>query len=116
MIDFVIELAKNYYSKLIFVHVDQQEDLEEESKQKLKDKVDALEYSMIDYHEVVHDDLVEGLLNFIKEHDGDWLAMTTHTTSIFDKLFHSSLTTKMLRNSPVPLLIFNQFKSDIIVL
>jgi len=116
MIQFVVGLAEKYYSKLIFVHVDEQTGLEEESNQKLKEKVDAIDYPMVDYYDVINSDLAEGLLNFINEHDADWLAMTTHTTSILDKLFHSSLTTKMLKNSPVPLLVFNQFKSDIIVL
>lgn len=116
MIQFVIGLAKKYYSKLIFVHVDEQTGLEEESNKKLKEKVEALDYPMVDYYDVVNSDLADGLLGFIEEHEVDWLAMTTHTTSILDKLFHNSLTTRMLKNSPVPLLVFNQFKSDIIVL
>jgi len=115
-INYVVDLAERYYSNVSIVHVGSQADLQEENKLKLKSIASELNYSMVDFYDIVESDVAKGLLNFIDEHQGDWLAMTTHTTSIFDRLFHSSLTTKMLNRSPIPILVFNQFKSDIIVL
>jgi len=54
-----------------------------------------------------HDDVVQGLEDYIDEKDIDMIALTTHKRGVFEKLFNPSLAKKMLFHTNIPLLVFH---------
>jgi len=116
IIGFIIELAKLYDATLVILHVDHDSGNKEWSIEKLKNIVDKTNYSKIAYKEIVMTDISESINNYVKEQNANMLSMTTHTTSLFDKIFHHSLTNELLLHTHIPLLAFNRKKYDTIFL
>ena len=56
---------------------------------------------------IEHDDVLEGLEDYIDEKDIDMIALTTHKRGVFEKLFNPSLAKKMLFHTNIPLLVFH---------
>lgn len=53
------------------------------------------------------DDVLSGLNRYASEHHADLLAMTTSHRNFFEKLFHKSMTKKMVFNTEIPLLVLH---------
>jgi nucleotide-binding universal stress UspA family protein len=53
-------------------------------------------------------DVVHGIGHYLKDNDPDLLVLSTHTKSLYEKLFHKSIRKEMVLNSKVPLLIFSK--------
>jgi len=56
---------------------------------------------------IEHDDVVQGLEDYIDEKDIDMIAMTTHKRGVFERLFNPSLAKRMLFHTNIPLLVFH---------
>ena len=56
---------------------------------------------------IEHDDVLQGLEDYIDEKDIDMIALTTHKRSVFERLFNPSLAKKMLFHTNIPLLVFH---------
>jgi nucleotide-binding universal stress UspA family protein len=69
---------------------------------RLEDYLEDVASSM---HVVVHDDVVEGLKNFVLEKRAQMLAVMARKHGFFASLFHDSITRKMTLHSEVPLLV-----------
>lgn len=54
-----------------------------------------------------HNDVREGLEEFILKYDIGLIALTTHKRNLFTKLFRSSMAKKMLFHTQLPLLVFH---------
>ena len=116
ILKYVVGLAKQNEAHVMALHIDDNQENVKWSLDELKELVSKLNYKHLSYHDQVSDDIVAGIQDFMKTYDIDCLALTTHTTSLFDKLFHSSVTKTLMLKSSRPMLIFNQGKSDIIIL
>lgn len=55
---------------------------------------------------IEHDDIVEGLEDYIGQHDIDLIALTTHKKGIIERLFNPDIAKKMLYQTHIPLLLF----------
>jgi nucleotide-binding universal stress UspA family protein len=53
-----------------------------------------------------HEDVVQGLEDYIEEKDIDLIALTTHKRGVIERLFNPSLSKQMLFHTNIPLLVF----------
>lgn len=65
-----------------------------------------------DYHYLIHEDTVEGLLQFTQEHDVQLLIALPRHQGLFDALFHRSMTKKLAFRTPIPLLLVRKKRRD----
>lgn len=56
-----------------------------------------------EYHNIVNDDIDDGILDFVKTKTIDWLVMIPHNHSFFEKLFHKSNTNAVVRRANIPI-------------
>ncbi|MEZ5018247.1 MAG: universal stress protein [Flavipsychrobacter sp.] len=56
------------------------------------------------YHNVVNEDIDEGILDFVKAEQIDWLVMIPHNHSFFEKLFHKSNTNAVVKKADIPII------------
>jgi nucleotide-binding universal stress UspA family protein len=59
-------------------------------------------YSKIIQSTILAKDVVNGINEYLEVNDIDLLAMTTHTKSLFERLFHKSITCQMLLHTHTP--------------
>jgi len=116
ILNYLIEFARLYNAQITVLHVDPNKTNVEWSIEELKKIVDKSDYPNISYHELIGDLPEEAITKYIKENDTSMLAMTTYTTTLFDKLVHRSLTKKMVMHSHIPLLAFNRKSHSTILL
>lgn len=60
------------------------------------------------YHMLVATDIEEGIDQFLQEHKADILAVMPRKHKLWDRIFKSSVTRKLIHHSKVPLLVFPQ--------
>ncbi|MEL6561248.1 MAG: universal stress protein [Bacteroidota bacterium] len=113
IIDYLVQFAKLYDAEVILLHVDNFEDTKQWSLEMLRNLKDQTNYDKIFYREVVVNDVIGGINDFADEYQVDLLAMTTMTSSLFDKLFHRSITKEVLLHTNLPLLVFNRKTNNI---
>jgi len=113
-INYLVEFAKIYDASLIILHIDHENEVKEWSIDLLMDMIDKTSYPKIAYKEMVLNNVTQGINEYIEEHNPDILAMTTHTTTLYDKIFHKSITKQLLMHTHIPLLAFSDRKHDAI--
>jgi nucleotide-binding universal stress UspA family protein len=72
----------------------------------LEEQVTRLKYPKIIYHEVKGEDMVENILRIYEDSGAGVLALVHHQQSFIARLFHRSVTKKMLDNRDLPLMVF----------
>lgn len=116
VLNFIIRLARLYDATIFVLHVDYHYNTGEWSIEELKKTVKKADYAKITYREVVAPDVKYGINKQIRDLGADLLVMTTHTNSLYSKLFHHSHTKDMLLHSHIPFLGFNRNKYNTIFL
>ena len=111
-INYMVEFAKLYDASLIILHVDHETEVKEWSIDLLMDMIEKTDYPKIAYKEMVLNDVAEGIDDYVEKNRPDILAMTTHTTTLYDKIFHKSITKQLLMHTHIPLLAFSDRKHD----
>ncbi|MDB5032343.1 universal stress protein [Mucilaginibacter sp.] len=61
-----------------------------------------------DYHYLIHEDIAEGILHFIREYDIQLMIAVPRHHNFFDRLFHDSITQKLAFHTSVPLLLIRE--------
>jgi len=113
-VNYMVDFAKMYDATLIILHVDHENEVKEWSIEMLKDIIEKTNYPKIAYKEMIVNDVTEGINKYIEENKPDVLAMTTHTTTLYDKIFHKSITKQLLMHTHIPLLGFSDRSHDAI--
>ena len=113
IINYLIEFAKLYDAVITVLHIDNKEETNAWSIDLLKSITYTSEYPFIFYKEMIEGSVIEGIDKYIEREQPDMLAMGTHTASLFDKIFHKSITKQMLLHTHIPLLAFNLKKTKI---
>ncbi len=101
--------VKPFGSKIYCVHVDEEiTDEHEELMHQVRRFVnDTLEIYNLECGLLETVDVRLGLEDFIQEREMDLLAMTTHSRSLFERVFKPSFTKKFLFVTDIPLLVFH---------
>ena len=112
------EFAKLYHAHLVILHISDEKNiqhlynnevstLEKQNIEVIKTAIDKFAYHKITYKEIVSKTVIDGINEFIKIDHPDVIVMTTYTSTLFEKLFHKSLTKKMLFHTNIPLMVYN---------
>ncbi len=106
----LINLVKPFKMKIYCTHISSHEnyDIDIVKMDKLK-KHFKTEYKDINIvcDIISHDNIFEGIDDFIDKKDIDMLTLTTHKRGMFEKLFDPGITSKMLFHTNIPLLVFH---------
>jgi nucleotide-binding universal stress UspA family protein len=108
VINKLLDVAKVFNSNFHILHVHNDEmhfthDNPEDIFRAVKDQTG---YPSLSYHQVEAENTRATIEEFIEKMPCDILAMAKHHRSFFDKLFHSSLTKKMVNHSHIPVLTY----------
>ncbi len=103
----VMKLLSPFNVRYKVVHMDDdsedQHDLElEDIRKNLKNLTPDIDIS---FHNLIGKDKIDLLENFINRQEAQLLVMYRPQRSFFERLFHSSMTRKVVLHAPVPLLI-----------
>jgi nucleotide-binding universal stress UspA family protein len=101
----VAEIAAFFNAVLHCVSVDITRDETDGEKRKFNEIVLKLNLD-ISLTEIKSDTLLQGLEIYVQENGIDMLLMCRPQRSLFERIFHSSVTKKVALNSTVPLLVF----------
>lgn len=111
IINRIVEFAKMYNADIVILHLminnNKSNILEKRKIEQLKKIINNVVYPKISYKEIVSKNIIDGINEYIKKNEQNVIAMTTYTTTLFDKLFHKSLTKQVLLHTQIPLLAFN---------
>ena len=69
--------------------------------------IDDYRYPFKDFSLIKHESISEGIENYIQQNQIQCLAMYLKRRTLWEYLFHRSVTQKMVFNSKIPLMIFN---------
>lgn len=102
------DLATTMGSNLHLLHV-RNNDLPTDAPQPedlFKAMVTRTGINTMTFHEIKNENTAEGITQYIHQHPCDILAMAHQQRGFFAKLFHSSLTKKMVNHSHIPVLTY----------
>jgi nucleotide-binding universal stress UspA family protein len=105
--EMTVELARLYEASVTFLHVNEDSESESNYHHSLQKFMKKTDYGRIAYVNIMMKDVVTGINSYVNDHNKDLLALTTHTHSLLDRLFHRSVTRAEALHSEVPLLAFS---------
>lgn len=103
-LDALKNFMKPFGSKIYIVNVKQKKEsvtVEKTTEIKLENELSDVEHF---YYFPEKEDLVDGINEFVKNKHADMIAMIPHRYSLFERLFHTSISKKMAFHTHVPLL------------
>ncbi|MBA2728979.1 MAG: universal stress protein [Parachlamydiaceae bacterium] len=105
----IIQFAKIFDASVDVIHI-----LPQDFKIKIdingleKSLIEKHKYQKISFHIVHNKDVIEGINKFVADVKADILAMWTHESGFFEKLFKTSFSKEVAFHSLVPLLTFKK--------
>jgi nucleotide-binding universal stress UspA family protein len=111
-IRFLASAAKTYGAEIQVFSIISETDSAKMEKADIKLKLDNY-FSGIktEMYFNINGDIIEGLQTLIKENQPDWLAMIAKKYTLFESLFHTSMTREMVFQSDKPMLILHNYTS-----
>ena len=108
VIEKLLGFAKVFNSNfhILHVHNDDMHFTHDDPKVIFKDVVAKTGYSSLSYHQIEGENTRATIEDFIEKMPCDILAMAIHHRGFFDRLFHSSLTKKMVNHCHIPILTY----------
>lgn len=103
----LIFLAKKYKSEILLLQVKKDEtDTINEAVLGLRvhSSLEGIDHS---YHTVYDKDIPHAIEQFVNDKKADIIVMITHYHHLFERIFHKSITKKMLLHSTLPLLVLD---------
>lgn len=108
VINKLLEIAKLFDSNfhVLHVHNDDMHFTHDKPEEIFREIVEKTGYGSLSFHQIDGENTRASIEDFIAKMPCDILGMATHHRSFFDKLFHSSLTKKMVNHSHIPVLTY----------
>ncbi|HEY8402275.1 MAG TPA: universal stress protein [Cytophagaceae bacterium] len=109
-IEFVVELARKFEANIHFVNIQKEnpEDVKEIISYALNNLLNESDYQNMAFHVIEDDDVINGVEFFAKQKNADLIVMGTYKRTLFQKLFHQSLSKKMAYSTQLPLLVLHK--------
>lgn len=106
----LVDFASPFNATIKVVHVNEEGETiekqqEEDFKQGIKGEID---YKHLEFEVCEANDVAEGINKYVDDHDIDLIAVMKKKRSMFQNLFHRSITRKMAFHAKVPLLAFHE--------
>jgi nucleotide-binding universal stress UspA family protein len=104
----VLQLAEQFDAEVSFLHILEKKESKTEISQTMNEIYKALTYENVSFYNQQFDDAYEGITQFAREHQADWLVMATHKRTFMQRIFSPSLTRKVAFNTGIPLLVLHK--------
>ncbi len=104
MLDLATLFDSNFH--VLHVHNSEMHFTHSQPDKMFKSIKEAANYPLLSYHQINNDNTKAAIEEFIEKMPCDILALAKHQRSFFDKLFHSSLTKKMVNHCHIPVLTY----------
>lgn len=104
-LNWLINYARLHKANVHLMHIS--DSYTETNKEEFEDIIHELPYDNITYETVHGEDVPHVILGVSKDENVSMIAMTTHTNTLFDRLFHSSLTADVLERITIPFIGFS---------
>ncbi|MFT6167722.1 MAG: nucleotide-binding universal stress UspA family protein [Vicingaceae bacterium] len=104
----VIDFTKLNNSSLTFLHIQTDSKNENNELVNLKEIIAQNKEHDLTFKTIIADTVAHGIESHLKENETDLLVLSNHTKSLFEKLFHRSISKQILLHSKVPLLILSK--------
>lgn len=101
----LLAIAKKYSSKIMVYHIETKE-YDRGMDPKVGELLQGIEHSY--HYELVSENINQSLNDFVADNQADFLCMLRRKRSLLDDVFHVSVTTKEVFNSPIPILILQE--------
>ncbi len=102
----LFELLTHFNSELLFANVLEDEYINRlEAEEKIASYFPGIKLS---FFFLDGDDVCESVCNFASENEADMIVLVRHNYSFFERLFHPSITKKMVLHPQFPLLILHE--------
>ena len=116
----VIEIAKPFNAQINVLHISDEFTKETEEKHKMEVFMGQVEtkvaYNNLSFQLLKGENIGQKLAEYLDNDATDLLVMSTLHRNIFDKIFNTSLTKKLVFHSKVPLMAFHYKKKENITL
>ncbi len=101
----LFEMVKSFNSELLFANVIDDEYV---NRLEAEDRIASFFPGIsISFHFLEGDDVCDSICSFAEENDGEIVVLIRHNYSFFERLFHPSITRKMVLHPIYPLLILH---------
>jgi nucleotide-binding universal stress UspA family protein len=101
----LLDLVKTFNSELLFVNVIEEEYI---NRLEAEEKIALLFPDVkMSFHFVDNEDVCEGVCSFTDENNADIIVLVRHNYSFFERLFHPSVTKKMVLHPQFPMIILH---------
>lgn len=106
----LMDFARKFEAKLACVHVKTDDNYWDKVQLEFFNKIYQLElqHNEFDFFILNHEEVEQGLNEFVKSNESDILTTLTHHRGIFQKIFNPSLTRKLALHTHTPLLVFHK--------
>ncbi len=101
----LIPIAKKFNAKIKCIFIENEDN--EVNEVIIADWKAMFAHDKVEFHKVISNDVEDSILDFIKLHNIDLLAVAKHKRGFWDSLFHSSLTKKLAMHIHIPLLVLH---------
>ena len=105
----LVNLAKPHNATIRFIHVGQYEDEKAAMAQEL---CNSLDYDDIEFQVVERTNIAKTLLDSANKENAEIFSMTTHTLTLFQKIFHDSFSEEVLNNINIPFIGFSDISNN----
>lgn len=105
-LSWLIKLARPHNAKIHLLHIG--DDYEKYRDTLAEDLIESLSYNHIDYEVVPGVEVSKVILEVTNKSNANMIAMTTHTTTLFQKIFHASVSKDIMENVDIPFIGFSE--------
>ena len=105
----LVQLAKPHNATIRFIHVGEYEDEKASMAQEL---CNSLDYDDIEFQVVEGTNIAKTLLESANDEHAEIFSVTTHTLTLFQKIFHDSFSEEILNNINIPFIGFSDISND----
>lgn len=107
-IEKLIDFAEINDATLTFLHLNLRGEDHSQELKKLEEFISKHPYQKMNMISSDTEDVSNGLIEFLKDSGTDLMVMSNHTKSLYQRLFHKSISREMILHSKVPILVFSK--------
>jgi nucleotide-binding universal stress UspA family protein len=107
-LELVVTIASMFDAAVDVLHIRAEGQATKAEQDRIEKMIDDTEYPKVTFHEVISEDIAQAIDGYVRKAKPDLLALFTHKTDFFEKLFGKSVTRELALHNQTPLLTFNK--------
>ena len=108
--------AGKFGAHITLLHIKENGGSMEDIENQLNEMREGMNYKDVSTKILEDKDVINGLIRFMDTNPVSVIGITTHTKSIYDRIFHKSITGKMVLETHVPLLVYSKKYFDTVLI